>query len=103
MRKCRSVEDPRFSIPISPSPLPTTRNRLLRITLIQSSRLHHWLPLSQVPIYSSRLHHWLPLSQVPIYTGRSSEPLPSRVIVYAGHTTLVGQKVLYSREHNKVG
>jgi len=26
-------------------------------------------------IPSSRLHHWLPLPQVPTYTGRSSEPL----------------------------
>src|SRR5215203_3430589 len=29
-------------------------------------------------ILCSRLHHWLPLPQVPKYTGRSSEPLLSR-------------------------
>ena len=63
------------------------KNRPLRITLIQSSRLHHWLPLSQVPILK----------------GRSSAPLPSSVFVYAGHTTRGDQKIQYSKEHNKVG
>jgi hypothetical protein len=54
-------------------------------------------------IQSSRLHHWLPMPQVPIEMGLSSAPLPSRGFVYAGHTTLAGQKVLYSREPNKLG
>src|SRR5215203_6797355 len=54
-------------------------------------------------IQSSRLHHWLPLPQVPKCTGRSSEPLLSRLFVCAGHTTRGGQKVLLPKEHNKVG
>jgi len=47
-------------------------------------------------IQSSRLHHWLPQSQVPIYTGQSSKPLRSRGFVYGGHPTPGGTKVLYS-------
>src|SRR5215208_4685803 len=47
-------------------------------------------------IPSSRLHHWLPLSQVPILKGRSSEPLLSRVFVYGGHTTPGDPKILCS-------
>src|SRR5215203_6973489 len=69
------------------SPFPKTKTGHYRIKMIQSSRLHHWLPLPQVPIY----------------TGRSSEPLPSRVFVNAGYTTPCGQKIQYSREHNKIG
>src|SRR5215204_4539110 len=64
----------------SRSPFPTTKKRPLRITMIQSSRLHHWLPQSQVPIY----------------TGQSSKPLRSRGFVYGGHPTPGGTKVLYS-------
>jgi hypothetical protein len=47
-------------------------------------------------IQSSRLHHWLPLPQVPILKGRSSEPLPSRGFVYLSHITPGGTEILYS-------
>src|SRR5215203_6772803 len=43
-------------------------------------------------IQSSRLHHWLPLSQVPIYKGRSSEPLLSRVFVSKGIIVVMARR-----------
>jgi hypothetical protein len=42
-------------------------------------------------IQSSRLHHWLPLPQVPIYTRRSSEPLLSLGFVYGGSNIVMNQ------------
>src|SRR5215208_3821623 len=52
--------------------LPSSPPFLFSLSLSQNkkptSKDHFVIP-------SSRLHHWLPLPQVPIYQGRSSEPL----------------------------
>src|SRR5215208_5849358 len=52
--------------------------------------------VDHIVIQSSRLHHWLPLSQVPKCTGRSSEPLLSRGLV-CGDINSDGANVLYPR------
>ena len=50
-------------------------------------------------IQSSRLHHWLPLPQVPILKGRSSEPLLYAEVLSTGDTLLALARKFCTPEH----
>ena len=48
-------------------------------------------------IQSSRLHHWLPLSQVPIYIRDEVLSLYQAEFLFAGHVNGGGPNILCSR------
>ena len=51
-------------------------------------------------IQSSRLHHWLPRPQVPKSRGRGSEPLPSEFLSKVDILTAIGQQGYQAHNHS---